>query len=63
MFEWLKKKSNKYMSGEIQNEIIMIMALRVLRQIAASLHEAQFYTIMADETADVSSNCEQVFGG
>lgn len=57
--EWLKKKSDKYTSGEIQNEIIMVMALRVIREIAAYLHEAQFYTIMADETADVS-NREQV---
>jgi hypothetical protein len=59
VLEWLKKKRDKYTSGEIQNEVIMVMALKILRQIAATLHESQFYTIMVDETADVS-NKEQV---
>ena len=35
------------------------MALRVLRQIAASLQSASFFTMMADETTEVS-NIEQV---
>lgn len=35
------------------------MALGVLREISANIKTAQFYTIMADETADVS-NIEQL---
>lgn len=59
VFEWLKRKSNKYTSGEVQNEIIKVMALRVLGNIISSFQEALFYTIMVDETADIS-NREQV---
>jgi len=35
------------------------MALQVLREVAANLHSTTFYTIMVDETTDVS-NDEQV---
>lgn len=56
--EWVQKKTNKYTSAEIQNELIRIMALQVLREIACNLHNTPFYTIMADETTD-SSNKEQ----
>ena len=53
--EWLQKKSNKYTSPEIQNEIIRIMALQVLREVADNLQSTPFYTIMADETTDCSN--------
>ena len=51
----MAKKTDKYTSAEMQNEIIKIMALQVLRKIAASLRDAPFYTIMVDETADISN--------
>ena len=35
------------------------MILQIIREIAVNLHPTQFYTIMADETAD-ASNKEQV---
>lgn len=35
------------------------MALQVLREVAANLHSTTFYTIMVDETTNVS-NIEQV---
>ena len=34
MLEWLQKKCNKYTSHEIKNDLLTIMALRVLRRIA-----------------------------
>ena len=43
----------------MQNEMIKVMALNVLREVAASLHTSTFYTLMADETTDMS-NREQV---
>lgn len=46
-------------SHEIQNELLKIMALKVLRTISACLHSSSFYSIMADETTDIS-NQEQV---
>ena len=49
----------KYISHEVQNKFLSIMALRVLREIASSLQLAVFYTVMVDETTDMS-NQEQV---
>ena len=57
--EWLKKRSNKYTSHKIQNELLKIMAPNVLRKVSACLHSSSFYSIMADETTDIY-NREQV---
>lgn len=59
VFDWLKRKTDKYTSADMQNEMITIMALQILRKIAASLHDTPFYTIMVDETTEMS-NREQV---
>ena len=55
--EWIESK--EYSSPSIQNEIIEVMALGVLKEISANIQNASVYTIMADESADVS-NKEQV---
>ena len=57
--EWLKKKTDKYTSGDIQNEILKLMAMNVLRTVMQSFHTSKFFTILVDETTD-SSNREQV---
>ena len=54
-----RKNRKKYTSPPIQNEIIPIMALGILRKVANSVLEDAFFTIMVDETTDVS-NREQV---
>ena len=59
VYEWLKKRTNNYTSHEIQNELLKIMALNVLRKVSACLHSSSLYSIMADETTDIS-NREQV---
>ena len=59
MREWLQRKCNKYTSHEIQNDLLKIMALCVLRSIADHLQKSPFLTVMIDETADIS-NQEQV---
>ena len=60
LVDWIKpKKPDKYTSGDMQNEMVKVMALRVLRQIAASLQCTPFFAVMVDETTDVS-NTEQV---
>ena len=56
ILEWLQQKSNKYTSPEIQNEMLEAMALGLFREISANIQNATFYTIMADETADISDN-------
>ena len=42
----------------MQNEILQIMALQILRELAASIQSTEF-TIMVDETTDVTTT-EQV---
>ncbi len=55
VFQWIKKKTDKYTSGDMQNEMIKVMALQVLQEIASSIHSASFVTLMVDETTDASN--------
>lgn len=56
---WLERKTNNYTSPDIQNELLKIMALRILRDISAAVQDVKFFTLMSDEVADIS-NKEQV---
>ena len=56
---WLKRKENVYTSATIQNEIIKIMGIHVLRDIATCVETSPFFAIMADERTD-KANKEQV---
>ena len=57
--DFLTKKTDKYTSPTVVNEIIQIMALRILRNIAGCIQNGVWYSIMADEVTD-SSNKEQL---
>ena len=57
--QWLEKKKIKYTSHDIQNEIVKLMALYVLRNMSQILQDSPFLTLIMDETTDVS-NKEQV---
>ena len=59
LLEWLQKKVSKYTSPDIQNDLIKLMAVHIMRNIAEKLQDSQFITIMVDETTDVT-NQEQV---
>jgi len=59
MTEWIERKSSKYTTAAMQNEMLTVMSLRVLREIASAIQKALFYTVMVDETTDCS-NKEQV---
>ena len=59
LVDWIKQKADKYTCGYMQNEMVKVMALHILREIAASIQSAPFFTVMVDETTDVS-NMEQV---
>ena len=50
---WLTKKTN-WLSHEIQNEIIQMMALTILREIAVEIRSSDFFGFLADETSDAS---------
>lgn len=58
ILELLQKKTDKYTSPCIQNELLKVMALQVTRQVVAGVRSSKYFTIMADEVTD-SSNREQ----
>ena len=43
LVDWIKQKADKYTSGDKQNEMVKVMALRVLREIAGYLQSAPFF--------------------
>ena len=53
--DWVKQTTDKYTSPEMQNEMVKVMALRVLRKVSANLQSASFYTVMLDEMTDVAN--------
>ena len=55
LLDWLRRKDDKYISPVIQNEILEAIALCMLRIISENIQNATFFTIMADETADISN--------
>ena len=52
---FLERKTDKYTSPQIQNELLTILALQVLREITDLIHRVQNFTLMADEVTDVSN--------
>ena len=56
---WVQKKTDKYTSPDIQNEMLDVMALKVLRTIVSNIQAAPFFSIMVDETTDIA-NKEQL---
>lgn len=51
---WVKRSSYTWTSPDIQNELIEIMALSVLRNIMQTLKTDKYYSVMVDETTDIS---------
>lgn len=43
LFNWLQRKTNKYTSHEIQNRLIQIMGLHVLRKLANKIQNSPFF--------------------
>ena len=52
---WMKKKTNKYTSHDIQNKCLQIMALQILREVNQSICHSLCFSIMADECTDVAN--------
>ena len=55
---WLSKSSSKYTGHDMQNEMLQVMALRILREITSNLQSTK-YCIMIDKTSDINTQ-EQV---
>ena len=54
----MKRSQDHFTSPDVQNELLQMMALTVIRRITASVAGKKF-AVMVDETTDVS-NCEQL---
>ena len=52
---WIQKKTDKYTSCDIQNEILDLMAKSVLREIVDQIKQAGFYPLLADECTVVAN--------
>ena len=60
IFEWLKRPQNRFTSPDIQNEMLSIMALSILRDIRDGISD-KWFTLMVDETTDTSNTEQMVF--
>ena len=56
---WLQRINDKCCSGDIQNIVLKLMARHVVNEIISALQTAPFFSLMVDETTDIS-NTEQV---
>ena len=58
--KWLHRKTKKYTTPEIQNEILKLMALSLLQKVAVNVQSGVYYTIMCDETTDSANKGQLV---
>ena len=58
--KWMKKSQNKFLSPDIQNELLCIMALKIIHDICQEI-SGKWYTIMVDETTDLANTEQMVF--
>lgn len=56
---WLNRTADKYTSYKIQNELIAILAGRVIQDLVSDIQKAIFFAIICDEYTDIS-NKEQL---
>ena len=56
---WLGHKTDRYTSHDMQNELLKVMALSILRDLSGRINRSTFFCIMYDKCTD-ASNREQV---
>lgn len=49
-------EDGRYLSPEIVNELIQIMAHSILRSVLADIRQANWFAILADKTRDISES-------
>ena len=59
VLQWLDKSACKHTAPENQNEMLELMAHRVLRRLLEDIHSSPFLAVMVDEATD-KSNKEQL---
>ena len=60
LLKWMEKSRDKFTSPDIQNEILSIMSLYFQREINSEI-SGKWFTIMVDETTDLSNTEQMVF--
>ena len=55
VLQWLMRKSSKFTSHDIQNEILKIMVNSILRDATNSVRNNKHFSVMIDETSDISN--------
>ena len=58
--DWLNKKQGKFVTHEIQNEILTIMSNAVLRNLLKTIR-GNVYSIMSDEYTDIANKEQLTF--
>ena len=48
-------RTDRYVSGAMQNELLKTIAMRAIRSVAQSFQQTAFATVMMDETANVAN--------
>ena len=56
---WMERKNDRYLSHDMQNELLKTMALMILSKIGQAIKNSKFFSIMCDECTD-ASNREQL---
>ena len=59
--EWLEKKSLRFISPIIQNEICQMMANKILSKVTENVRKSNFFAMMVDETRDAANKEQMVF--
>lgn len=57
--KWIERTYDRHMSPAAQNDMLRLLALSVLRKVAADIRSSGCFSILADEASDVS-NVEQL---
>ena len=52
---WIGKKTFRFISPKIQNEIVQTMALDILEKVTENVRKANFFSILLDKSRDVSN--------
>ena len=56
LLHWIERKhGRKYTSHETQNEMLKVMALQILRNVATNISDSPFFSVIADETTDLTN--------
>ena len=56
---WMRRRTGKYVSPEMQNEILQLMSRNILLDLAKGIHSSDIFSILANKFTDLS-NKEQL---